>query len=397
MADTKLMPLAGINNAAEDAALQRGGDAPRIYVRDAINVDLTPAGKAYIRPGLRLATRAPYRNLWQSPLHRDVFGTAEGYWVRVDPFNWTSENLVEIGDAKNDVSHQVLNNAVCVATPSGIFTYDGRTAQRLTLDTPAAPLVMIGAGSMPAGAYGVAVAWLRESMESALSAMASAAVPENGAVDITLPLCMDDTVTGARVYLTRPDGGELLLLGDFPLGASFGVPSLPELGRPAQFRYLAPMPTGRYLSYWRGRLLTAKANVLRFSEAMAYHLHDERHGFVQMPQRITFVRPVDGGIWVGQVDHVAFLDGATLESLAMVRKNVRGPVPGSAVLVDSDALGGDLSEGGANCVVWLADNGYVVGMASGQAVELQAGVIKGIAGSSGTSVVLDRRMLTTVI
>ena len=44
MAYIPLMPLAGINNVAEDAALQRGGDAARLYVRDAVNVDLTPAG-----------------------------------------------------------------------------------------------------------------------------------------------------------------------------------------------------------------------------------------------------------------------------------------------------------------------------------------------------------------
>ena len=63
MADIPLMPLAGINNVAEDAALQRGGDAARLYVRDAVNVDLTPAGKAELRPGVRRITNIPYHNL----------------------------------------------------------------------------------------------------------------------------------------------------------------------------------------------------------------------------------------------------------------------------------------------------------------------------------------------
>ncbi|MGY2498914.1 hypothetical protein, partial [Klebsiella pneumoniae] len=94
-----------------------------------------------------------------------------------------------------------------------------------------------------------------------------------------------------------------------------------------------------YLKYWRGRLLIANGNVLRWSEALAYHLHDERHGFVQMPQRITFVQPVDGGIWVGQVDHVAFLAGAEPGALSLSRKASRAPIPGSAILVPAEVVG----------------------------------------------------------
>ena len=89
-----------------------------------------------------------------------------------------------------------------------------------------------------------------------------------------------------------------------------------------------------------------------FSEPMAYHLHDERHGFVQMPQRITFVEPVDGGIWIGQVDHVAFLEGATPDALVMQRKTACAPVAGSSIQVLADTVGGDLSQGGSATVLW---------------------------------------------
>lgn len=395
MADIPLMPLAGINNVAEDAALQRGGDAARLYVRDAVNVDLTPAGKAELRPGRRLVTATPYRNLWQSPLHRDTFGTLGDQWQKVDPATWAGESLATIGEGP--VSHAVLNNLVCAAGPAGIFAYDGAQAQRLTLDTPAAPLVLVGDGSLPEGAYGVAVAWLRGSLESAPSAITTVHVPASGALEITLPLCLDTTVTGVRLYLTRPNGGELAREQDYALdAATIMVRVPPKLGAPAQFQHLSPMPTGLYLAYWRGRLLTAKANVLRFSEALAYHLHNERHGFVQMPQRITFVQPVDGGIWIGQVDHVAFLSGSSPDQLSVMRKTARAPVPGSAILVDADTIGGELSQGGGATAIWLAENGYVAGTGSGQVVELQAGALRGIAGQSGTSVVLDRRLLTAV-
>ncbi|EQL43779.1 hypothetical protein M770_30395 (plasmid) [Pseudomonas aeruginosa VRFPA03] len=74
MATTSLVPLAGINNVAEDAALQRGGESPRLYVRDAVNIDLSPAGKAQLRASARQVTDQPFRQLWQSPLHGDAFG-----------------------------------------------------------------------------------------------------------------------------------------------------------------------------------------------------------------------------------------------------------------------------------------------------------------------------------
>lgn len=80
----------------------------------------------------------------------------------------------------------------------------------------------------------------------------------------------------------------------------------------------------------------------------------------------------------------------------MVRKTARAPVPGSAILVDADTLGGELSQGGGATAVWLAENGYVVGTATGQLVELHSGVMRGISAQSGTSVVLERRLITAV-
>lgn len=394
MAATSMMPLAGINTVAEDAALQVGGDSPRLYVRDAVNLDLSPAGKANLRPDIHRISNQPYRNLWQSPLHGDTFATLGEQWGRLDAATWSLEPLAQLGEG--DVSHAVLNNMVCVAGPAGIFTYDGQQARRLAVDAPAPPLVIAGQGSLSQGRYGVALAWLRGQQESAPSAIAFRDVEEGGALEITLPLSLDPSVTGARLYLTTPNGGELLRAGDHALGSlAIILTTLPELGRPAQFANLSTMPTGKYLAYWRGRILTARANVLRWSESLTYHLHDERHGFVQMPQRITFVQPVDGGIWVGQTDHVAFLQGTEPGNLSLARRASRPPVPGSAILAPAEVVGEAAAEG-APVAIWLAENGYVMGTSDGSLVEIHAGVLSGIAGSAGTSVVLDRRLLTAV-
>lgn len=145
-----------------------------------------------------------------------------------------------------------------------------------------------------------------------------------------------------------------------------------------------------------GGPLTARANVLRFSEALAYHVHDPRHGFVQMPQRITFVHPTDGGVWVGQVDHVAFLAGSALGELTLHRKTAKAPVPGSATALDAEDAG-DVAGGGGAVVAWLAENGYALGAPDGSVVEKHDRRLGGIAGNQGSSAVFANRLTTAII
>jgi hypothetical protein len=391
MAEIKLLPLAGINNAVKDDA-QLQGD--RLSVRDANNVDINATGRVELRRGARKVSPTLYRDIWQSPLHGDTFGRLGDEWVKIDPVAWTHEALVVVGEG--DIAHEVLNNQVCAATASGIYVYDGQSAKRLTIDTPPSPLALSGTGSLPAGTYGVSVAWLRGTLESAPSSIAFVDVPDAGGLQVTLPPSLDGSVTGARLYLTKQNGGELRLAGDYAVGASIQIPLLPTLGRAADFKNLSPMPSGKFLKLWRGRLLIAQANVLRWSESLAYHLHDQRSGFVLLPQRITFLQPVDGGIWVGQSDHVVFLAGSAPENFSVQRKASRPPVPGSATLVPAEVAGPDASPDGSTVAVWLADNGYVIGTGSGALAEVHAGSIKGIAAQAGTSVVLDRRLITAV-
>ena len=395
MPTLRLMPLSGINTVAEDAALQRGGDEPRLYVKDAVNVNITPAGKLDMREGVNKVSSTKLSHLWHSPLHADTFAVLDGDLVKVDANDWSTEALAHIGEG--DTSYMVLNNRVLAAGPAGIFAYNGVTAERMAIDTPAAAIaITMPGGALVPGSYGIAVSWLRGKVESAVSAITHVVVANGERIDVSLPACFDSTVTHARVYVTKPDGGQLGKVEDYAISnASVSYTLFDEVGIQPQFQYCEPMPTGRYLSYWRGRLLTARANVIKFSEPMAYHIHDYRHGFVQMPQRVTFLAPVDGGIWVGQVDHVAFLQGVEPNQMEFQRKSARAPVPNSVVSLDAD-VAGQYDQGGATTVAWLADNGYVVGTAGGEVIENSAGVLNGITAESGSSVVFGERLLTIV-
>jgi len=392
MPSQSFMPCRGIDNTSEDAAMVQGGREPFVYMRDVVNANVTPAGKLDMIASGGKVTGSAYKNLWQSPLHKDVFAVIDGMWVNVDTSNWTHEELEIIGGSSNTVSHTVLNNLVVVAGAQGLFTYDGQTCQPLTIDAPPAPTAYDNVENTQSDSRSVAISWLRGSMESSLSDYVSA----GESADIVLPMVFDPTVTGVNIYATTIGGTDMQLAGTMDrVATNFAITKDHKLGMAAQFAHLSPMPTGKYLCYWRGRLITATANVIRFSEPLAYHLHDERHGFIQTSQRITFIQPVDNGLWVGQVDHVLFIEGSNPNDMAVSIKSAQAPVPNSAIQIHSNDIG-EAAEGGSLVTVWLASNGYVAGSSAGQIIEYQAGRISNISAQSGTTVRFDRRLVTAV-
>lgn len=401
----RLMPIAGINNVSDDDGLQQGGNAPKLFVREALNVDISDTGRIALRKSGEQVTALPFKNLWQSPLHGDVFATLNRQLVKVNPVSWNYEVLLaDVDDAV--VCYEVVNNLVFISTLQGIFCYNGTTVLPLTIDTPASPMVTanIQGGTLGSGDYTVAISYTRNGVESALSenvrcslTLSGQGDPLQGSLTVTLPYCLDDSITGVNIYVTSRNGAELKKFGAYPIGiGQVAIDQCEHLGRAVQFSHLSPMPSGKFMKYWQGRLLTADKNVLRFSQAMAYHLTDERHDFVLMPQRITFLLPVDAGVWVGQVDHVVFLSGSQPSEMNFIKKTAHPPIPFSAIEVDADTVGGDISQGGGKTALWLSENGYVLGTSSGQIIELQSGTLKGITAKAGRSVRFDGRITTVV-
>lgn len=395
MPTKKIPTLMGMNNAAEEHALEVGGQSPRLYLRDAVNVDFSDTGRIQMRPGIARQVETPFRYLWQSPLHKDCFAQIGASWVLVNLADWSHQILCDIGEG--EIFHTLLNNLVCVSGDNGIFVYNGAIAQKLTIDTPAAVrLAQSSSGSMNPGSYACAISWLRNGLESAVSELAKVELQTKGGINIHLPLCLDESITHVRLYLSDENGGELRQAEDYPIDQlSISLSRLPELGRAAQFQHLSPMPSGNFLKVWRGRLLVVRRNVLHFSEAMAYHLTDERYNFIQFPQRITFIEPVDGGVWIGQVTHVLFLRGADIREMVIENKASAAPISGSSTLVPSEDMG-EASQGGLACAVWLAENGYVIGLPGGALAEPHAGVIQNLTAKRGQSVRFDQKLMAMV-
>ena len=96
MAALKLFPIAGMNNVVADDGLQQGGDSPKLYLRDAVNLDITDTGRIKLRNGAERISPLSFKNIWQSPLHNDVFATLGTEFVKLNAQTWQYEVLAKI-------------------------------------------------------------------------------------------------------------------------------------------------------------------------------------------------------------------------------------------------------------------------------------------------------------
>lgn len=391
----KLLPIVGIDNTSHDDALTVGGKSPAYFMRDIVNFDISKRGSAHLRKSGRKVSPNIYLKVWQSPLHQDVFAVdREGYLLKIDPYSWEGKQLGQVG---HDVNFEVINNQVFISASLGIFTFNGAVLTKITSDAPGYPYLQKSDGSLTTGQYGVAISYLRGTLESELSRMETISLESDGlGIQVVLPLLKGEGVTGVNIYCTSGNGTELYLQSTHPADAvDVTITGEAELGRPASFRYFSKMPTGKFMTHWQGRLITADKNMLYFSQSLTYHLTDPRYDYIRMPQSITFVIGVDGGLWVGQVDKVVFLRGNAPDTLSFEIKTAQPPVKGSAITLDSEVTG-ELGEGGGRTAMWLAANGLCIGTGSGGLIEPQSKRIQGISAKSGGCVRFDRRVIATI-
>lgn len=390
---TRLVPIKGMDNVSHDDQMSAFGQEGYVRLRNAMNVDVSSSGRVSLRRSGREVTQNPYKNLWQSPLHGDVFATLDHNLVRVNPVNWSHEVLGSV--RSGTIQYEVINNLVYLCDGVDIYSFDGAILQSITLETPPAPLARLQNGSLKPGKYNLAITWLSRGKESGLSDLVTIEIDgaEDQGITATLPYCFDTKVDEVAVYITTRDGTELQKYATYPIQeAEISIHNAQSLGRAVQFQHLSPMPAGNFLSYWQGRLLTASRNMIKFSQALNFHLYDERYDYIALPQRITFMKPTDTGIWVGQVDHVVFLTGTEPRSLNFMKKTAQAPIPGSAIYSDSEDLGEMAMEG--RVVVWLSQHGYVVGTPAGNLIEPHANRLKGITAKYGQSVRFEQRVIT---
>lgn len=387
----------GIDMLSPETAMPHDQNGEVLAARDCVDGDFNRAGQFSSRPGLTQLGADALHSLWTRPDGSASYAV-NGDWLVQVARSGAGIDLVQVKQltAAQPVDFCELNAEVVFSTMDEltVIANDG-TTRPLCVPDAAAPYVTENmAGALYGGRYSVAYAWVNaRGEEGALSRIATTTIDNGRGLKVTIPTPPDGVMI-ARIYRTGQNGNHLYWVTDAPAGMGTYILGSQQQGREADNAFLRAMMPGRYVRAWRGRLLTARGTVLCISEPMRYGLYSPRHGFVQFPERITFIEAVEGGVYVGQHDTVLFLDGERPDDWQYRRTGGARPIPGSSKLVSNDLFDTDLQLQNGDYAIWLAGNGYVLGSPTGQLVEPQARRIRLPDAAAGWTAVLDRRLFT---
>lgn len=378
----------GIDNVSGVARQITNQEGAPVSLVDAVNVDIDRDGRPARRAGHTLvAAGTGLHSLWSG--QGGAFGVLGTELVRLPGL----EPVATLASA-DPCTYTEVNGAVIVANRTTLLRVTGAGAEPLGVpDAPPATVLPAAAGGMRAGRYGVAVSFVSDQGEGGLSPLRFVQVEEGGGL-LLQDLPTSPHATGLRIYRTHDNGGVLYLAAELPLGfPSYNLGNV-KLGVAADTQHLRQMPPGEFVAVLNGYLLVAHGNVIRFSEPMRYGLWSPRHGFVQLPERITMLAAVGNAVFVGTRAGVIVLRGSKPREWSLDATGAKPPIPRAVTYVQS---GDTRTEApGRTMAVWLAANGFVMGTEDGQVIELQANRLTGISHSTG-AVCLQNRRLTAVV
>lgn len=329
----------------------------------AVNVDIGLSGEVFRRAGYTEVSPVCHRNLFQA--NGFLLATRDG------------GELVAITDAGTTSLHPNLGAGVRVwycQLPDGRVTFsnglihgvtDGLTATDWGVPVPPGigELTPV-AGQLNPGDYQYQVTYVRltDSLEGAPAYSNPIPVPDGGVLIQGLPQREGFAI---NVYLSGANGDSAHLAGSTLTDSFSYLGSNDALVLPCRTDFLAPPPVGILQAFWRGRVLTAVGSVLYASRPASWELFDLRRDFKQMAAPITLVQPVEGGIFVGTNDELAFLDGTEFDKLVR-RQIISGPVVlGSGVLAPGNLVKRADTISRDPALVCIADRLLVAGYSDG--------------------------------
>lgn len=384
----------------DNVAPQGGADVDRygrfVAAREALNVDFDVDGWPSSRVGrvLGLAGQNMHSG-WSCSMGAFAMdgsmlcrATTNGTTVTLTP-------AIDMGSAER-VYYAELNGTIIASNKTSIVEIGPTWARPLGVDDGFAPHVVSAAGGgLPAGRYGVAISYVRNGREGALSSICTAEVADGGGLQmtgITAPLGIDLI----RVYRTNRGGDVLYVATELSPFATTAMIGNGPLGREGPNERLTRMVPGDHLAVWHGRALLARGRNLYFSHPLLYHLCSRRHSFVQAPRRITMIVAVEGGVFIGQPDGVLFLSGDGPKQWRMIRQGTHAPIAGAYGSINGSDLTGEYQLGGQQCAIWLTRAGYAIGAPQGGVIEAQSDRIEIPAAREGSLLIDAQRVTTTV-
>lgn len=389
MGSVKLEALVhGLDNLSDD------NDTDKSALRVAKNIDLTDKGQVSSMPSIKLLAAGDYHSLY---CDNEIMLAAEGATLKlINQKTGEARSIYTLG-SQDPVSYCRMLDGVAFSNRTTIGIYRNDEAMPIGIDTPAAPVISSNSiGGLFEGRYGVAItAVSADGEESGLSPIAFITLENGNGITVNLPAPADG-VEYFNIYRTSHDGDALYHAIKHPSSLSQASVGNSQIGKMADTQNLDRMPAGTIIRHWRGRLLSAKNNVLWLSEPMRYGLTSRRHNFIQFSHRIIMLQGTDSGVYVGTSKGVYFLAGGSAGEWDVRQTGGKAPVPFCSAEIDLSELDPALQNiGSGRGAIWLSENGFVVGLPSGSLLEAQRNRIQMLQGEAGWIAVLGKRVRAT--
>ncbi len=386
--DRDMLQLGPWRRGADNLALETS--VPPTAFRQGRNVDVLDEGKVVRRAGRELAFTA------YDP--SDLFGYGRrGFFVSGGSlYAFAVESGSETPPV--EIYAGVSGRLAHALIDPDIFVSDGTRTLRIapdntvtpwTVPTPLAPQAEVGAGgALDAGRYHFAYAYrTTNGEEGPLSETISVDVEAGARIALFAPA--PDGLRAA-VYMTKPNGTELLHLATFA-GGMANI-SRQKLGRPAPTVGLDPMPPGEFAALWNGRLVTAKDRLVTWSAPLQYGFTELMYNYIELSEPVTMLAAVEtaGGFFIGQGARTYFHAGADPNEGSLREVYPAGVVPGTLQMVPGARLPFDPPPS-EPVPLWLATNGiFCVGLPDGQVAPLTENRYAAMRAEEGAAMFLSR-------
>lgn len=315
------MPAMKTDPVSRFLGLNNVGDSPTLglqWLREAVNVNVTAAGKLERRDGYSLFRAA------EIPAG-GAFTTSDfqrGYYVDAGDLTAFDGTTLRSGLAMAPMSWAEVNGQVffCNGIDSGIIAADGSVLD-WAWPVPGAPTLAAVTGTLAPGTYQVRCTYtLADGRETGPGDTVDITLVEGQALQVSgLP-----QLAGARtnVYIAPADS-PVFSFADAPQGTAMVWNTTPDnLGMDMLTFDADPLPPGHLIAFWRGRVYVAMHDVANdqtvvwFSQALGFHLFNTSADFLLLPGLVHMLAPHALGLVIGTDRAIHAYDGGNLAELA---------------------------------------------------------------------------------
>jgi hypothetical protein len=302
-------------------------------LQSASNIELDETGKPFRRLGKTELDATASHSLWAND--ELAYIVRGGTLRQINPdLSITDLTIPILGER---VAYTRIENDVFFTDNQIIGVVGTNGFRTCGILPPSNPSIDVGVGQLRGGSYLFTMTFVRNSgQESGASPVVSIPVGDDQSLELTnIPVSADPLVVTKNVYVSDWNGEVPYLIAVLDNTETTASISALPAGRTLAVRTLRmrPMPAGRVIGQYRGRLYVAENNYLWYSQPYEYELTHAAMNFFGFTSPIRTFNPVADGIYIGTDDDIAFLSGGEPESF--VRKQVApyGSVLGTEVVV----------------------------------------------------------------